>query len=150
MSDMKYPENMGKYALYDCVLRDLPKIHDRSGNLTSVTGNEHIPFMVKRIYYLYDVPTGTSRGGHAHYNMHQLIVAVSGSFDVLLEDGLYKKVIFLNRPDVGLYVTPGIWRELMNFSAGATCMVMASTKYNESDYIRDYHEFKTIYSRNAY
>jgi dTDP-4-dehydrorhamnose 3,5-epimerase-like enzyme len=108
-----------------------------------------IPFDVKRLYYLYDVPGGAERGGHAHKGLHQLIVAASGSFDVVLDDGKNRKVVELNRPYYGLYVIPGIWRELINFSSGAICLVLASEKYNIDDYIRDYEEFLKYSNENS-
>ena len=132
---------MQKNSVYDCVILPLNKIHNRAGNITIVEGNRNVPFDVKRIYYLYDIPGGENRGGHAHKELRQLIVAASDSFDVLLDDGLNKKVITLNRPDYGLLVVPGIWRELMEFSSGAICLVLASDTYSESDYIREYPEF---------
>jgi hypothetical protein len=124
------------------VVLPLNKIHNRAGNITIVEGARNFPFEIKRVYYLYDIPGGEARGGHAHRELQQLIVAASGSFDVLLDDGKNKKVVTLNRPDYGLMVVPGIWRELMEFSSGAICLVLASHKYNESDYMRDYSEFK--------
>jgi len=130
-----------KSSVYDCVILPLNKIHNRAGNITIVEGNRNVPFEVKRIYYLYDIPGGEDRGGHAHKELRQLIVAASGSFNVLLDDGLNKKVVTLNRPDYGLLVVPGIWRELMEFSSGAICLVLASHKYDEWDYIRDFSEF---------
>jgi dTDP-4-dehydrorhamnose 3,5-epimerase-like enzyme len=126
-----------------CEVLDLPKIHNRSGNITPIQGGIDIPFDIKRVYYLYDMPSGETRGGHAHKNLYQLIVAVSGSFDVVLDDGKEQKTITLNRPNFGLYVTPYIWRELENFSSGAVLLVLASMKYDEMDYIRDYQEFLT-------
>lgn len=133
---------MKQNSVYDCVILPLNKIHNRAGNITIVEGNNHIPFEVKRIYYLYDIPGGEDRGGHAHKELRQLIVAASGSFDVLLDDGQNKKIVTLNRPDYGLMVVPGIWRELMEFSSGAICLVLASDTYIENDYIREYLEFK--------
>jgi hypothetical protein len=124
-----------------CEIIDLPKIHDPRGNLTFVEGGVHVPFDIQRVYYLYDVPGGSERGGHAHKELQQFIVAMSGSFDVILDDGKDKKRLHLNRSYSGLYVCPMIWRELDNFSSGAVCMVLASTKYEESDYFRDYAEF---------
>lgn len=127
-----------------CQMIDLPKIHDPRGNLTFVESNNHIPFAIERVYYLYDVPGGSDRGGHAHKELHQLIIAMSGSFDVVLDDGKDKKRVHLNRSYNGLYVCPMIWRELDNFSSGAVCMVLASNKYAESDYYRDYAEFMRV------
>ncbi len=128
--------------IHNCNVVELPKIHNRSGNITVVQNGDHLPFDIKRIYYLYDVPGGSERGGHAHKNLHQLIVAASGSFDVIIDDGRNKKIIQLNRPNFGLLVIPGIWREIVNFSSGAICFVLASEKYSEDDYIRTYDEFQ--------
>jgi len=131
-----------KSTVYDCNIVPLSKIHNRGGNITIVEGNDDIPFMVKRIYYLYDIPGGGRRGGHAHKELYQLIVAASGSFDVLLDDGVNKKIVRLNRPDFGLLVVPGIWRELFEFSSGSVCLVLASEKYDEADYLRSFNSFK--------
>lgn len=128
-------------ALSDCRLIDLPKIHDPRGNLTFIEGGNHVPFDIQRVYYLYDVPGGADRGAHAHKNLHQFIVAMSGSFDVVLDDGVAEQRFHLNRSYFGLYVCPMMWRYLDNFSSGAVCMVLASRKYDESDYIRDQGEF---------
>lgn len=128
-------------ALRDCRIIDLPKIIDTRGNLTFIEGGRHVPFPIQRVYYLYDVPGGAERGGHAHKGLHQLIVAMSGSFDVVLDDGHEKKRYHLNRSYYGLYVCPMIWRELDNFSSGSVCMVLASNLYDEEDYYRDYQEF---------
>jgi len=125
----------------DCKIVDLPKIADPRGNLTFVEGGQHIPFDIRRVYYLYDVPGGAERGGHAHKALNQLIIAMSGSFDVVLDDGVDKKRIHLNRSYNGLYVCPMIWRELDNFSSGSVCMVLASNLYDESDYYRDYGDY---------
>lgn len=127
--------------LKDCHLFELPKITDVRGNLTFIEGNRHVPFDIRRVYYLYDVPGGAERGGHAHKDLHQLIVAMSGSFDVVLDDGAEKKRFHLNRSYFGLYVCPMIWREIDNFSSGSVCMVLASNLYDEADYYRDYQEF---------
>ena len=124
-----------------CQMYDLPRINDPRGNLTFVEANRHIPFDIRRVYYLYDVPGGAERGGHAHKALHQLIIAMSGSFDIHLDDGFAKKTIHLNRSYNGLYVCPMIWREIDNFSSGAVCMVLASDYYDESDYYRDYASF---------
>lgn len=125
----------------NCKLIDLPKIGEPRGNLTFVEGGRHVPFDIKRVYYLYDVPGGAERGGHAHRDLHQLIVAMSGSFDIVLDDGHTKMRYHLNRSYYGLYVCPMIWREMDNFSSGAVCLVLASNLYDESDYYRDYDEF---------
>lgn len=125
----------------DCRIIDLPKITDQRGNLTFIEGGRHIPFAIQRVYYLYDVPGGSERGGHAHKELHQLIVAMSGSFDVVLNDGENTRRVHLNRSYNGLYVCPMIWRELDNFSSGAVCMVLASNYYDEADYYRDYGDF---------
>ena len=127
--------------LSDCKLISLPRIQDPRGNLTFIEGGSHVDFDIQRVYYLYDVPGGSSRGGHAHKALRQLIVAMSGSFDVLLDDGDEKRTFHLNRSYVGLYVCPMIWRELDNFSSGSVCMVLASNRYDESDYYRDYDHF---------
>jgi len=127
--------------IHNCNVVELSKIHNRAGNITIIQNGSHQPFDIKRIYYLYDVPGGSERGGHAHKALHQLIVAASGSFDVIIDDGCGKKIIQLNRPNFGLLIIPGIWREIVNFSSGAICLVLASEKYNVLDYIRDYNEF---------
>lgn len=124
-----------------CKIIDLPKIHDPRGNLTFIEGGQHIPFDIKRVYYLYDVPGGAERGGHAHKELHQLIIAMSGSFDVVLDDGRQKQRFHLNRSYFGLYVCPMMWRELDNFSSGSVSMVLASNQYDEDDYYRDYNEY---------
>lgn len=129
-------------SVYDCHILHLSKIHNFAGNITIVEGQQNIPFNIQRIYYLYDIPGGETRGGHAHKELHQLIIAASGSFEVLLDDGINKKMIRLNRPNYGLLVIPGIWRELFEFSSGSICMVLASHKYDENDYLRDYESFK--------
>lgn len=128
-------------SLSKCQMVDLPKISDPRGNLTFIEGGRHIPFDIQRVYYLYDVPGGAERGGHAHKALSQLIVAMSGSFDVVLDDGSAKRRVHLNRSYNGLYICPMIWRELDNFSSGAVCMVLASNLYDESDYYRNYDEF---------
>jgi dTDP-4-dehydrorhamnose 3,5-epimerase-like enzyme len=120
---------------------DLPKIADNRGNLTFIEGNRHVPFTIRRTYYLYDVPAGASRGGHAHKGTEEFIIAASGSFTVVLDDGRKRKKYFLNRPHYGLYVPTLVWRELENFSSGSICLVVASEEYDESDYYREYEEF---------
>ena len=131
----------------NCKIIDLPKITDPRGNLTFVEEKKHVPFDIKRVYYLYDVPGGAERGGHAHKELHQLIIAMSGSFDVLLDDGHKKVRHHLNRSYYGLYVCPMVWRELDNFSSGSVCLVLASEKYDETDYYRDYDDFLNVSKR---
>jgi hypothetical protein len=131
-----------------CRLLDLPVIHDRRGNLTFVEGERHIPFEIRRVYYLYDVPGGESRAGHAHLELEQLFIAASGSFDLKLDDGTSKEVIALNRSYVGLYVPALRWREIDNFSSGAVCLVLASRPYEETDYFREYSEFAAAAASN--
>jgi dTDP-4-dehydrorhamnose 3,5-epimerase-like enzyme len=136
-------------VIEDCTIVELPKINDPRGNLTFVESNRHIPFGIQRVYYLYDVPGGAERGGHAHKALHQLIVAMSGSFDIHLDDGYAKKTVHMNRSYCGLYVCPMIWREIDNFSSGAVCMVLASAYYDELDYYRDYGQFISDAQRSA-
>ena len=128
-------------SIYDCSVLPLSKIQNRAGNITVIEGDKSVPFSIKRVYYLYDIPSGETRGGHGHKELHQLIVAASGSFDVMLDDGRNKRIITLNRPDYGLMIVPGIWRDLLEFSSGAICLVLASEIYKEHDYIREYKEF---------
>lgn len=130
-----------------CKIIELPKISDPRGNLTFIEGNKHIPFDIRRVYYLYDVPGGAQRGGHAHKALSQLIIAMAGSFDVVLDTGGEKKRFHLNRSYQGLYVCPMIWRELDNFSSGSVCMVLASNSYEESDYYRKYSEYLAAMKR---
>jgi hypothetical protein len=131
-------------TVFNCNVLTLPKMHNRAGNITALNNSVDIPFDVNRVYYLYDVPGGEDRGGHAHKELQQLIVAVSGSFDITIDDGSAKKTVSLNRPYFGLHIIPGIWRDLTNFSSGAICLVLASHKYDANDYIRDYKEFIRI------
>lgn len=128
-------------SLAECKIIDLTRINDPRGNLTFIEGGRHVPFEIKRVYYLYDVPGGAERGGHAHKNLHQFIIAMSGSFDVVLSDGSQQKRFHLNRSYFGMYICPMIWRELDNFSSGSVCMVLASNLYDEADYYRRYDEF---------
>lgn len=129
-------------TLNDIKLIDLPKIEDRRGNL-SVIEKDCIPFPIKRVYYLYDVPSGAYRGGHAHKDQLELLIALSGSFEVVLKDGKNEQKVMLNKPDQGLLIPTGIWRELENFSSGAVCLVLASDEFDESDYIRNFKTFKS-------
>ena len=132
------------FMINHCKLIELPKFNDARGNLSFIEGGQHIPFDIKRVYYLYDVPGGSDRGSHAHKNLHQFIVAMSGSFDVVLDDGKEKKRFHLNRSYSGLYVCPMMWRDLDNFSSGSVCVVLASAHYDADDYIRSYEEFLTL------
>lgn len=128
-------------TVYDCCIIKLKKIHDRAGNITVVEENVDLPFEIKRVYYLYDVPSGADRGGHAHKELHHFMVAASGCYDVVVDDGRNKKIVELNRPDYGLYIPPGVWVELINFSAGAISLNLVSDYFDEEDYIRDYQDY---------
>lgn len=127
---------------YNCSIFELPRIKNRAGNITPVHNGIEIPFDIKRIFYLYDIPGGESRGAHAHKECHQFLIAASGSFEVLLDDGKTKRLVQLNRPYVGLHIPPGIWASEINFSSGSICLVLASHTYNEEDYIREYDKYK--------
>jgi dTDP-4-dehydrorhamnose 3,5-epimerase-like enzyme len=133
-----------------CRIINFPKITDARGNLSVIEENSHIPFEIKRVYYLYDVPSGATRGGHAHKAMEQVVIALSGSFDVVLDNGFVRKSFLLNRPHYGLYIPPGIWRELENFSSNSIALVLVSTLYDEGDYIRDYETFKKMVKNGAW
>jgi oxalate decarboxylase/phosphoglucose isomerase-like protein (cupin superfamily) len=122
-------------------LIEMPKVVDHRGNLTAIEGGDHLPFQIARVYYVYDVPSGSSRAAHAHKALHQFILALSGSFCLHLDDGTHSASVALNRPNVGLYLPPGVWRRIDNFSGGAVCLVLASDRYREADYIRTYDEF---------
>jgi hypothetical protein len=135
-----------KTRIDDIKLIKLPKIHDVRGNL-SVIENETIPYEIKRVYYLYDVPSDAHRGGHAHINLKQFLIALSGSFDVVLKDGENTKKITLNKPNIGLLIENGIWRELENFSSGSVCLVLASEVFDEADYIREFADFQLFKNR---
>ncbi|MDR1372786.1 MAG: FdtA/QdtA family cupin domain-containing protein [Dysgonamonadaceae bacterium] len=128
-------------TIYNCNVLTLPKIHNRAGNITALNNSVDLPFDINRVYYIYDIPGGEMRGGHAHKELQQLIIAVSGSFDITLDDGHNRKTVSLNRSYYGLHIVSGIWRDLSNFSSGAICLVIASHRYDASDYIRDYQEF---------
>ncbi|PWS28279.1 hypothetical protein DHW03_11500 [Pedobacter yonginense] len=128
-------------STYDCTIFELPSIKNRAGNITPVHNGIEVPFDIKRVFYLYDIPGGESRGAHAHKECHQFLIAASGSFEVLLDDGKTKRIIQLNRPYIGLHIPPGIWASEINFSSGSICLVFASQTYNETDYIRDYEDY---------
>jgi hypothetical protein len=138
---------MKQPSVHDCRIISLPRIKNRAGNITPVHNSIEIPFDIQRIFYLYDVPGGESRGAHAHKQCHQFLIAAGGSFEVLLNDGIEQKQVFLNRPFTGLHIPPMIWASENNFSSGAICLVLASTRYEENDYIREYEEFLKL--RNA-
>jgi dTDP-4-dehydrorhamnose 3,5-epimerase-like enzyme len=129
-------------SILNCQIINLPKFGDRNGNITSINNFTEIPFDINRVFYLYDIPGGESRGAHAHILCHQFLIAVSGSFEVLLDDGREQKNVFLNKPDQGLHIPPGIWASENNFSSGSVCLVLASHTYNEEDYIREYNNYK--------
>lgn len=129
------------FSIDDCKIVELPIVHNDAGNITVLENSSEIPFDIKRVYYLYDVPMGAERGGHAHYQLQQYVVAASGSFTFMLDDGTNKKEVFLNHPDKALHIVPGIWREMKDFSSGSVCLVLASMEYTEEDYMRDYNEF---------
>lgn len=130
-----------KASVFDCGVIDLGKINFAEGNLTVIENNSSFPFDVKRVFYLYDIAGGESRGAHAHRECHQFLIAASGSFEVSLDDGIYKRQVLLNRPNMGLHILPGVWASELNFSSGSICLVMASHQYDESDYIREYGDY---------
>ncbi len=132
---------MKKPSVYDCSVIELPRINNRSGNITPITNNVHIPFSIKRVFYIYDIPGGESRGAHSHKECHQFLIAASGSFEIELNDGINKRTVALNRPYFGLHIPPGIWASEKGFSSGSVCLVYASHKYENEDYIRDYNSF---------
>jgi hypothetical protein len=135
---------MNSSSVYDCTIIELPQVHNEAGNITAIENNKNVPFEVKRIYYLYDIPGGEDRGAHGHKELQQFIIAASGSFDITIDDGVNKRTFSLNHPNKALYLVSGLWRELSNFSSGAICLVLASDNYDEKDYIRDYNEYKTF------
>ncbi|MDD2964047.1 MAG: FdtA/QdtA family cupin domain-containing protein [Bacteroidales bacterium] len=135
---------MPRPTVYDCSIVELPRIYYRAGNITPVSNHIEVPFRVRRVFYIYDIPGGEDRGAHAHMTCHQFLVAVSGSFEIELDDGRLKRTVVLNRPYFGLHIPPGIWSAEKGFSSGAVCLVLASEKYDEADYIRDYDGFKAF------
>ena len=128
----------------ECRIINFPKIAEARGNLTFIEENNQVPFPIKRVYYLYDVPSGATRGGHAHKTLSEVVIALSGSFDVMIDDGAEKKLFFLNRPHYGLFIPPGTWREIENFSSNSVALALTSDLYNEKDYVRDYEVFKKM------
>lgn len=132
---------MNKPSVYDCSIIELPRIENRAGNITPISNNKEIPFDVKRVFYIYDIPGGEDRGAHAHKECHQLLIAAGGSFEIELNDGKTKRTVMLNRPYYGLHIPPGIWAAEKSFSSGAICLVLASHKYDAADYIREYDDF---------
>lgn len=135
---------MNKPTVFDCSLLYLPQIGDRNGHITALNNQIEIPFDIKRVFYIYDIPGGENRGAHAHKECHQFLVAASGAFEVLLDDGRSQRLVQLNRPNMGIHIPPGIWASEMNFSSGSICLVFASHIYDESDYIRNYEDFKLV------
>jgi hypothetical protein len=139
---------MNNATVFDCGIIYLPKIHFRAGNITAVHNQEEIPFDVRRIFYLYDIPGGEDRGAHAHHQCHQFLIAAGGSFEVLLNDGKVQRIVQLNRPYIGLHIPPMIWASEINFSSGSICLVLASHEYDAKDYIREYDTFKKLRNEN--
>jgi hypothetical protein len=139
---------MKETSIYDCSIIELPRLKNRAGNITVVNNNDNIPFDIKRIFYIYDIPGGEDRGAHAHKECHQFLIAVSGSFEIEMNDGINKRTVTLNRPYYGLHIPPGIWAAEKGFSSGSVCLVLASHTYDEKDYIRDYPNFLE-YKRNG-
>lgn len=138
---------MNKPTVYDCSIIELPAIKNRSGNITPVSNNKEIPFTIKRIFYIYDIPGGEDRGAHAHKKCHQFLVAASGAFEIALDDGNNRRTVILNRPYVGLHIPPGIWAQELNFSSGAICLVLTSELYNANDYLRDYNQYLNLINK---
>lgn len=136
-----------KFTVFDCSVIHFQRIHNRAGNITAVQNGIEVPFSIKRVYYLYDVPGGESRGAHAHKNLEQIVISASGSFDITIDDSKNKKTVNLNRPYMGLHIRPGMWRDISNFSSGAICLVLASEMYSSDDYMREYDDF-LAYKKN--
>lgn len=141
---MEFVKDIKNTTVFDCSIIHLDKIENRAGNITPIQNNQNVPFEIKRVFYLYDIPGGESRGAHAHKECHQFMIAASGAFEVLLDDGQSKRMLQLNRPYLGLHIPPGIWASEMNFSSGSICLVSASHEYDEADYIREHKEFLTF------
>jgi len=139
---------MNLISVYDCSVIELPRIYSRSGNITPVTNNVNVPFDVKRVFYIYDIPGGEDRGAHAHKECHQFLIAASGSFEIELNDGRTKRTVTLNRPYLGLHIPPGIWAAEKGFSSGAVCLVLVSQKFDENDYVRNYGVVKKVKKEN--
>jgi hypothetical protein len=139
---------MKEISIYDCSIIELPRLKNRAGNITVVNNNDNIPFEIKRVFYIYDIPGGEDRGAHAHKECHQFLIAVSGSFEIEMDDGINKRTVTLNRPYYGLHIPPGIWAAEKGFSSGSVCLVLASHTFDEKDYIRDYPNFLE-YKRNG-
>lgn len=135
---------MGRNSIKDCRIIEIPKIYDPRGSLSVIENSGLLPYDVQRVYYIYDIPAGVVRGGHSHKECKEFLVALSGSFEVVLKDGKEEKMVTLNRPDRGLFITSGIWRELENFSSGSVCLVLSSEKYSEDDYVRDYDTYLNL------
>jgi len=138
---------MNDVTVFDCSVIQLPKIHNPAGNITVASNSIDIPFEIRRVFYIYDIPSGEDRGAHAHRECHQFLIAASGSFEIELNDGNVKRTVMLNRPNMGLHIPPGIWAAEKGFSSGSICLVMASHKYDEADYIRNYEDFLTLRSK---
>jgi dTDP-4-dehydrorhamnose 3,5-epimerase-like enzyme len=134
----------------ECRIINFPKIADARGNLTFIEENKHVPFPIKRVYYLYDVPSGATRGGHAHITLSEVIIALSGSFDIVLNDGTKKRRFFLNRPHYGLFIPNGLWREIENFSSNSVAIALTSDFFDNNDYIRDYEVFKKMVANGEF
>ena len=132
---------MKRYTVFDCSIFELPRLKNRAGNITPISNSKEIPFDIKRLFYIYDIPGGEDRGAHAHKECHQFLVAASGSFEIELNDGITRRTVVLNRPYFGLHILPSIWAAEKGFSSGSVCLVLASHKYDESDYIREYSEY---------
>lgn len=139
---------MNRPTVFDCSMIYLPQVGDRNGHITAINNFQEIPFDVKRVFYLYDIPGGESRGAHAHKECHQFLIAASGAYEVLLNDGKTKRHVQINRPYIGLHIPPGIWASEINFSAGSICLVLASHEYNEADYLREYSDYLNYVNKN--